>query len=187
MSQAPAPTVAGSALSEVDRLFATLDGVRVSNELGEWSSRIQGIYADGPYVWVQLSHDDEETQSVVLRLPRQTRWSATSFVRWRPSASMRIHRPSSGFSSVAKVVAVLAAVGVAGVRALSADSSSAQLTVGVTVVRSCAVDSRAAGPASPVRLTCTAGARSNLRLSESIHTSSETVASDGLHVVTLNF
>ena len=72
MSQAPAPPVAGSVLSEVDRLFATLDGVRVSNELGEWSSRIQGIYADGPYVWVQMSHDDEETQSVVLRLPRQT-------------------------------------------------------------------------------------------------------------------
>ena len=72
MSQAPAPPVAWSVLSEVDRLFATLDGVRVSNELGEWSSRIQGIYADGPYVWVQMSHDDEETQSVVLRLPRQT-------------------------------------------------------------------------------------------------------------------
>lgn len=72
MSQAPAPPVAGSVLSEVDRLFATLDGVRVSNELGEWSSRIQGIYADGPYVWVQMSHDDEETQSVLLRLPRQT-------------------------------------------------------------------------------------------------------------------
>lgn len=63
---------AGSILSEADRLFATLDGVRVSNGLGEWSSRIQGIYADGPYVWVQLSHDDQETQSVVLRLPRQT-------------------------------------------------------------------------------------------------------------------
>jgi hypothetical protein len=63
---------AGSILSEVDRLFVTLDGVRVSNGLAEWSSRIQGIYADGPYVWVQLSHDDEETQSVVLRLPRQT-------------------------------------------------------------------------------------------------------------------
>jgi hypothetical protein len=62
----------GSKLSEVDRLFATLDGVRISNELGEWSSRVQGIYADGLYVWVQLSHDDEEAQSVVLRLPRQT-------------------------------------------------------------------------------------------------------------------
>ena len=59
-------------LSEVDRLFATLDGVRVSTGLGQWSSRIQGIYADGPYVWVQLSHDDEDAQSVVLRLPRHT-------------------------------------------------------------------------------------------------------------------
>ena len=61
-----------SVLSEVDRLFVTLDGVRVSTELGEWSSQIQGIHADGPYVWVQLSHDDQDTQSVVLRLPRHT-------------------------------------------------------------------------------------------------------------------
>jgi hypothetical protein len=53
-------------------LFATLDGVRISNGLGEWSSRIQGIYADGPFVWVQLSRDDEDAQSVVIRLPRQT-------------------------------------------------------------------------------------------------------------------
>lgn len=71
MSQAAAP-IPGSGPSEVDRLFATLDGVRVSTGLGEWSSRIQGIYSDGPYVWVQLSHDDQEAQSVVLRLPRHT-------------------------------------------------------------------------------------------------------------------
>ncbi len=72
MSQAATPSFTGSVVSEVDRLFATLDGVRVSTGLGEWNSRIQGIYADGPYVWVQLSRDDQETQSVVLRLPRQT-------------------------------------------------------------------------------------------------------------------
>jgi 2,4-dienoyl-CoA reductase-like NADH-dependent reductase (Old Yellow Enzyme family) len=72
MSHAKAPGTDASVLSEVDRLFATMDGVRVSSELGEWSSRIQGIHADGPYVWVQLSHDDQDTQSVVLRLPRQT-------------------------------------------------------------------------------------------------------------------
>jgi hypothetical protein len=72
MSHAEAPNPHGSPLSEVDRLFKTLDGVRVSNALGEWSSRIQGIYADGPFVWVQLSHDDQDAQSVVLRLPRHT-------------------------------------------------------------------------------------------------------------------
>jgi hypothetical protein len=71
MPHAAAPS-AESPLSEVDRLFATLDGVRVSSELGEWSSRIQGIYEDGPYLWVQMSHDDEDAQSVVLRLPRDT-------------------------------------------------------------------------------------------------------------------
>ena len=73
MSHAHTPSNANAnALSEVDRLFATLDGVRVSTGLGEWSSRIQGIHADGPYVWVQLSHDDQDAQSVVLRLPRHT-------------------------------------------------------------------------------------------------------------------
>ena len=87
-----------------------------------------------------------------------------------------------------KLLAVLAVVGVAGVQALSADSSSALLSVGVIVVRSCAVDSRPGDTSLPhVRLTCTAGARSNLRLSESVHTVNETITSDGLHVVTLNF
>ena len=72
MSQAPAPPVAGSVLRKSIVCSRRLTEYSVSNELGEWSSRIQGIYADGPYVWVQMSHDDEETQSVVLRLPRQT-------------------------------------------------------------------------------------------------------------------
>jgi hypothetical protein len=88
---------------------------------------------------------------------------------------------------MAKVFAILAAVGISAVRTLSADTSSAQLTVGVTVARSCAVDSRPADKASrALRLTCTAGANSNLRLSESLRTPGETV-SDGLQVVTLNF
>jgi len=72
MSVVQAPSPEARALSEVDRLFATLDGVRISNGRSEWSSRIQGIHADGPYVWVQLSRDDEEAESVVLRLPRPT-------------------------------------------------------------------------------------------------------------------
>jgi hypothetical protein len=65
-----APSAQRGALSEVDQLFATLDGVRISNGQGEWSPRIQGIYADGPYVWVQLSRDGHDAESVVLRLPR---------------------------------------------------------------------------------------------------------------------
>jgi hypothetical protein len=90
---------------------------------------------------------------------------------------------------VSKVLAILAALGVAGgARALSADSASAQLTVGVTVVRSCAVDARAMENGAPaLRLTCTAGAQSNLRLSESIQSPAETVSADGLQIITLNF
>jgi len=79
MSVVHAPSADRSALSEVDRLFATLDGMVVSNGPGEWSSRIQGIYADGPYVWVQLSRDDQDMESVILRLSRPT--TATNMVR----------------------------------------------------------------------------------------------------------
>ena len=79
MSVVHVPSADASALSEVDRLFATLDGMIVSNGPGEWSSRIQGIYADGPFVWVQLSRDDDDAESVILRLPRPT--TATDIVR----------------------------------------------------------------------------------------------------------
>jgi hypothetical protein len=79
MSVVHAPSADRSALSEVDRLFGTLDGMVVSNGLREWSSRIQGIYADGPYVWVQLARDDQDMESVILRLSRPT--TATDIVR----------------------------------------------------------------------------------------------------------
>jgi hypothetical protein len=101
---------------------------------------------------------------------------------------MKIHRPSSGFSTLARILAILAVVGVAGAQAVSAETSSAQLAVGVTVVRSCSVDSRPAEKASPaLRLTCTRGANSNLRLSEPIQSPAETISSDSLQIVTLNF
>ena len=98
MSQVATTSVTGPVLSDVDRLFATLDGLRVSNELGEWSSRIQGIYADGPYYWLQLSHDDAEAQSVVLRLPRQTTLSemmhALESVRFDDESAVHVLRAS---------------------------------------------------------------------------------------------
>lgn len=87
-----------------------------------------------------------------------------------------------------KVLAVLALIGTAGGPAVFADGNTAQLTVGVTVVRSCAVDSGLNDPGAPsLRLTCATGADSNVRVSESIRTTSEAVTSHGLHVVTLNF
>ena len=63
-------TVDGSVLSEVDRLFATLDGASVPGECGLWHSRVQGIHQDGPYIWLQLQRDEDDAHSAVLRLPR---------------------------------------------------------------------------------------------------------------------
>ena len=72
MSELQAAGADARALSEIDQLFASLDGVSVSSGSCDWSSRIQGIYADGPYVWVQLSVDGQGEQGVILRLARPT-------------------------------------------------------------------------------------------------------------------
>jgi hypothetical protein len=72
VSESQTPSADASALSEIDQLFAVLDGASVSSEQGQWSSRILGIYADGPYVWVQLSLDRAERPSVIIRVSRPT-------------------------------------------------------------------------------------------------------------------
>ena len=70
MAQVATDSIKGLVLSEVDRLFAWLDGASVPDERGEWHSRVQGIHADGPYIWLQLQRDDDDAHSAVLRLPR---------------------------------------------------------------------------------------------------------------------
>jgi hypothetical protein len=89
---------------------------------------------------------------------------------------------------MAKALAIVALAALTGAGSVSAGSTNAQLTVGVTVVRSCAVDTRAAEPAAPrLRLTCAAGAQSTLRVTETVHTPSTTLTSDGDRLLTLNF
>jgi hypothetical protein len=57
----------------------------------------------------------------------------------------------------------------------------------VTVVRSCAIDARHATSAPKLRLTCTAGAQSNLKVSETVQPPSAAVTSEGSTILTLNF
>ena len=83
-----------------------------------------------------------------------------------------------------RLLAILIVTGaMTAVHAVSAETATAQLTVGVTVVRSCAIEK-----ASPtLRLTCAAGASSNLRLTQSVQTPATLTGLDDIHVVTLNF
>ena len=85
-----------------------------------------------------------------------------------------------------KAPAVLALAAMAGSGVASAGSSSAQMTVSVTVMRSCAVDAHADNTAPVVRLTCTTGAQSTLKVSETVQPPS-TAATEGSAVLTLNF
>jgi hypothetical protein len=84
-------------------------------------------------------------------------------------------------------LAVFALAGMAGAGAASAGSSSAQMNVRVTVVRTCAVDARADKRAPILRLTCTTGAQSTLKVTETVHRPSAAVFSEGSTVLTLNF
>jgi hypothetical protein len=82
---------------------------------------------------------------------------------------------------VAKAVAVLALAGVAAKGVVYAGSTSAQMSVSVTVVRSCAIGR------SRLLLTCAAGAGSNVRISESFQPSATASMSEGSRILTLNF
>ncbi len=69
----------------------------------------------------------------------------------------------------------------------SAGSSSASMAVSVTVVRSCSVDTHADNSAPVVRLTCTTGAQSALRVSETVQPPSTALITEGSTILTLNF
>ena len=86
-----------------------------------------------------------------------------------------------------KALAVLTLAAVAGTTVASAGSSSAQMAVSVTVVRSCAVDTRADDAEPVLRLTCTTGAQSTLRVSETVQPSSSALTAEGRTILTLNF
>jgi hypothetical protein len=86
-----------------------------------------------------------------------------------------------------KMLAVLALAGVAGAGVASAGANSAQMRVNVTVVRSCSVDTRHDRTAPRLRLTCTSGARSNLKVSETVQPPSAAVTAEGSTTLTLNF
>jgi hypothetical protein len=86
-----------------------------------------------------------------------------------------------------KMLAILALAAVAGTAVVSAGSSSVQMTVSVTVVRSCVVDTRADNAAPVLRLTCTTGAQSTLKVSETVQRPSTAVSAEGSTLLTLNF
>lgn len=86
-----------------------------------------------------------------------------------------------------KALVVLALACVAGAGVVSAESSSAQMTVSVTVVRSCAVETRADNDGAVLGLTCTTGAQSTLKVSETVQRPSTAVSAEGGTILTLNF
>jgi len=86
-----------------------------------------------------------------------------------------------------KALAVLTLAAVAGTTVASAGSSSAQMAVSVTVVRSCAVETRADDGAPVLRLTCTTGAQSTLKVSETVQPPSSALTAEGSTILTLNF
>jgi len=87
---------------------------------------------------------------------------------------------------VTKTLAIVALAAVLGTGAVVAGSSAAQMMVGLTVVRSCAVDVQGGDATTRLRLTCTAGAQSTVKVSETLSQPPVAVASGGM-LLTLNF
>jgi hypothetical protein len=89
---------------------------------------------------------------------------------------------------VAGTLAILALAGLIGTGAVFADSNAAQMTVGVTVVRSCVVDVRAGDMSAPqLRLNCTASGQSTVKVTESIPQPSVAAGQGSDAILTLNF
>jgi hypothetical protein len=89
---------------------------------------------------------------------------------------------------VTRTLAVLALASVTGTGAVFAGSSAAQMTVGVTVVRSCVVDVRAGDTSVPqLRLNCSASGQSTAKVTESIPHPSVAAGPGGDTLLTLNF
>jgi hypothetical protein len=86
---------------------------------------------------------------------------------------------------VTKTLAIVALATVLGTGAVAAGSSAAQMTVSVTVVRSCAVDVQGGDITARLRLTCTAGAQSTVKVSQTLSQPPVAVAPGML--LTLNF
>jgi hypothetical protein len=78
-----------------------------------------------------------------------------------------------------------------GTAALGADSAQSQLTMSVTVARSCIVDAQPAiGGAPRLRLDCASGAARDVQVSESTKPSAPVPSGarqDDLRLVTVNF
>jgi hypothetical protein len=86
-----------------------------------------------------------------------------------------------------KTLAVVVLAAVTGTTAATAGSSSAQLSVSVTVVRACSVDARTDDGTPVMHLTCTSGAGSTVKVSEPVQPPSTALITDGSTVLTLNF
>jgi len=69
----------------------------------------------------------------------------------------------------------------------SAESSSANMSVSVTVVRACTVDARADNTGPVLHLTCSNGSQSTLKMSATVQPPSTAVITEESTVLTLNF
>ena len=86
-----------------------------------------------------------------------------------------------------KTLAIVVLAARAGTAVASAGSSSAPMAVSVTVVRSCSVDTHADNSVPVVRLTCTTGAQSTVKVSEPVPPPSTALLNEGSTTLTLNF
>jgi hypothetical protein len=87
---------------------------------------------------------------------------------------------------VTKTLSLLFFSAVAGTAVASTGTNTAPMAVSVTIVRSCLVDTHV-DSVPVVRLKCTSGAQSTVKVSETVHPTSTALVNEGSKTLTLNF
>lgn len=82
-----------------DPIASAIDGRRFLGSTHNWIARVHSVYRDERSCWVQVSKDDDDTASILLRCSKSVTAAhiRATLARWpaRPTLSLRVLRVMS--------------------------------------------------------------------------------------------
>ena len=73
-------------------LATALEGRQVEGHLRQWVARVHGVHHDDRSCWIQISREDDESASVVLRCSHRATADQAAAVlgHWQPTTSLSL-------------------------------------------------------------------------------------------------
>jgi hypothetical protein len=92
-SEAKVHAPADFSLGGLGSLAAALEGRQVEGRFRHWVARVHGVHLDDRSWWIQVSREDDETASVVLRCSHRATADQAAAVlgHWQPTTSLSLH------------------------------------------------------------------------------------------------